>query len=154
FVETRTRYAQMYNDAFAGIEELEVPPVRDDSRHAWHLYILRLNLHRLRIDRGEFINQLREMGVLASVHFIPIPMHPYFAALCLGGHTSTNAMDLYPRILSLPLYPAMSEEQVHQVASAVAKAVEGARKKTWVVSTCRALWDHKYGRVTPAQPAE
>jgi dTDP-4-amino-4,6-dideoxygalactose transaminase len=73
FIEVRSRYAALYNQILAGIEELELPPVPPHSRHAWHLYMLRLNLDRISIDRDEFINALRERGIGTSVHFIPIP---------------------------------------------------------------------------------
>ena len=55
-------------------------PSKADCRHAWHLYTLRLNLDRLAIGRDEFIEQLKERGVGTSVHFIPIPLHPFFAS--------------------------------------------------------------------------
>lgn len=122
FNETRRRYAALYNELLAGIDELELPP--DDPRggHSWHLYVLRLNLDRLKIDRQQFIEELRSRNIGASVHFIPIPLHPYFARLELGGQ-SRRALALYPRIISLPIYPAMTEEQVRYVAESVKEIV-------------------------------
>lgn len=128
FIERRAAYAQIYNDAFAGMEELELPPDDAACRHAWHLYILRLNLHRLSIDRGEFIRRLRESGVCASVHFIPIPFLYFFSRLHLPEDSCPRARELYPRIVSLPLYPAMTEEQVHYVAKAVQEIVKSSRR--------------------------
>jgi dTDP-4-amino-4,6-dideoxygalactose transaminase len=123
FIETRRRYAQIYNKELAGIAEVDVPIDRPDVRHAWHLYILRLNLDLLNIDRQEFVAELSKRGVGASVHFIPIQMHPYFANLDLGKHRCHCALELYPRIVSLPLYPAMDEEDVHYVARCVKEIV-------------------------------
>ncbi len=119
FIETRARYAEIYNQALAGVDEVEIPPQRLDVRHAWHLYVLRLNLSLLRIDRQAFIEELRRRGIGASVHFIPIPLHPYFARMRLSGRPCQRALDLYPRLVSLPLYPAMTEDQVHYVADSV-----------------------------------
>src|SRR5579863_3402988 len=119
FIETRARYAQIYNQAFADLEEVERPADRPADRHSWHLYVLRLNLDRLSISRQDFIDQLRRRGVATSVHFIPIPLHPYFARLSLAGRLCPKALNLYARSVSLPLYPAMSEEQVHYVADCV-----------------------------------
>jgi len=79
FIEKRTRIAHYYNQIFGGAEEFEIPPNKEYCRHAWHLYALRLNLDQLEIDRAEFISQLRQLGIGTSVHFIPIPLHPFFA---------------------------------------------------------------------------
>ncbi|MCU1338097.1 MAG: DegT/DnrJ/EryC1/StrS aminotransferase [Bryobacterales bacterium] len=119
FIETRTYYAKIYNQVLAGMEEVELPADAPRSRHAWHLYVLRLNLNMLNIDRGEFIEELRRRGVGSSVHFIPIPLHPYFARMPVAQRPCPRALKLYPRIVSLPLYPAMTEEQVRYVADSV-----------------------------------
>ena len=127
FIQARARYAEMYNQVFADIEELETPPVGTDCRHSWHLYVLRLNLPCLKIDRKGFIEQLRLRGVGASVHFIPIPLHPYFSRMPLGAHRCDQALNLYKRIVSLPLYPAMTEAQVRRVAGCVKQIVAAYR---------------------------
>ena len=124
----------MYNDLFADVDEFELPPQNPSSRHSWHLYALRLKTELLEIDRSDFIQQLRAKGVGASVHFIPIPLHPCYAAYeTLSSRHCPNAMELYPRLVSLPLYPAMTEEQVRTVASA-AREIVWAAKKTRQVS--------------------
>jgi dTDP-4-amino-4,6-dideoxygalactose transaminase len=130
FIATRTRYAEIYNSAFAGMDEVEIPSQSSLVRHAWHLYVLRLNLNLLRIDRHEFIEELRRRGVAASVHFIPIPLHPLFAKMNLGPDPCRRAIDLYPRIVSLPLYPAMTEDQVHYVADCVRNVL--ASNRVWI----------------------
>ena len=127
FIETRTRFADIYNREFGDLAEVELPPNRSDTRHAWHLYILRLNLDLLDIDRREFIVQLSAQGVGTSVHFIPIPLHPHFASLDMDRCGSRRALELYPRIVSLPLYPAMTEEQVYHVAECVKRLVTAHR---------------------------
>jgi dTDP-4-amino-4,6-dideoxygalactose transaminase len=127
FIETRARYAEIYNRAFEGLEEVDLPVNRPGDRHSWHLYILRLNLDRLSIGRQDFIEQLRGRGVGTSVHFIPIPLHPYFARLSLTGRVCPRALNLYSRSVSLPLYPAMTEEQVHYVAGCVKEILAAGR---------------------------
>ncbi|HEY1204521.1 MAG: DegT/DnrJ/EryC1/StrS family aminotransferase [Bryobacteraceae bacterium] len=120
FVATRAEYAAIYDRAFADLPELELPPRRDDCRHSWHLYALRLNLDRVSIDRAGFIRQLRERGIGASVHFIPVPLHPFFREhAALPNNQCPRAMELYPRLVSLPLYPAMTFDQVERVARSV-----------------------------------
>ena len=119
FIEARTRYAQIYNQALAGVEEVELPPDGPRFRHSWHLYVLRLKPALLRIDRQGFVEELRRRGVGASVHFIPIPLHPFFARMPLAERPYPRALNLFPRIVSLPLYPAMTEDQVYYVAECV-----------------------------------
>jgi dTDP-4-amino-4,6-dideoxygalactose transaminase len=132
FTAKRASIASRYNESFSGIPELEIPPAGDRGRHAWHLYALRLNLSLLDIDRDEFIRQLRQKKIGASVHFIPIPLHPNFAQLAgLARNRCPNAMQLYPRLVSLPLYPAMTESQVDYVIQSVKEIVAHSRKKTW-----------------------
>ena len=135
FIETRRRYAEIYRQELGDVEEVEIPSERPGTRHAWHLYILRLNLDLLNIDRQGFITSLRNKGVGSSVHFIPIPLHPYFAGLRLGERRCDYALELYPRIVSLPLYPAMTEEQVCYVAKCVKEIVAEQRAKTQVCLT-------------------
>ena len=134
FIETRTRYARIYNQAFADLEQAETPADDPQARHAWHLYILRLNLDQLSISRDEFIEELRRRGVGTSVHFIPIPLHPYFARLSLGERPCPRALGLYSRSVSLPLYPAMTEEQVHYVADCVKDVLVTRRTHHWSLS--------------------
>jgi len=76
--ERRRAIAEQYNDAFQPLRELEIPHNRSDSQHAWHLYTLRLHLDRLSIDRAAFVEALREQQIGASVHFIPLHLHPYY----------------------------------------------------------------------------
>jgi len=128
FIERRAFYANVYHDAFAGMDQVELPPDNPRCRHAWHLYILRLNLERLKIDREEFIRALQRKGIGTSVHFIPIPLHRFFAQLPLARDACPRALDLYPRIVSMPLYPAMTEEQVHYVTHCVRAVLEHSRR--------------------------
>ena len=132
FIERRTSYAGIYNHALGGIEEVALPPDSLRCRHAWHLYILRLNLQRLNIDRSQFIRELRGKGIGTSVHFIPIPLLHFFAQIPLAHAKCPRALSLYPRIVSLPLYPAMTEEEVHYVAQCVGEILQRARKVRFV----------------------
>lgn len=126
--EIRRRYARMYSQAFA--ETPEVEPLSDagDPDHAWHLYVIRLNLERLAISRDEFINQLRDLNVGTSVHFIPLHLHPYYREK-YGYEPSAcpSALSLYERIISLPLYSRMSDEDVKYAIDAVMSVVKRSR---------------------------
>ena len=134
FVRRRTELAAAYCRELGQRDDVELPPDRADCRHAWHLYMIRLRLEHLRIDRDEFIRSLRRMGVATSVHFIPIPLHPFFANLPLPRESCPSAMALYPRIVSLPLYPGLTEEQVHYVAQSVREVSDRARQHHFFAS--------------------
>jgi dTDP-4-amino-4,6-dideoxygalactose transaminase/lipopolysaccharide/colanic/teichoic acid biosynthesis glycosyltransferase len=115
----RCEIAAAYSRAFADMPEVETPPDSARSEHAWHLYILRLNLKGLTIDRAQFFNELRERGVNCSVHFIPIPLHEYYRHNLEMRDRCTHALAEYPRLLSLPLYPSMLEKDVAHVIQMV-----------------------------------
>jgi len=135
FIATRIEYAQIYNRMFEDLDEVELPPDNASCRNSWHLYMLRLNLDRLRVDRHEFIEELRRRGIGTSVHFIPIPRHPFFARMSLGERPCRRALELYPRLVSLPLYPAMTEEQVRYVANSVKDLLVSSRARSRAVLT-------------------
>jgi dTDP-4-amino-4,6-dideoxygalactose transaminase len=128
FIAKRTQLARLYNELLADVDEVELPSDNPDTRHAWHLYMLRLNLHKLEINRDQFILSLLERGIGTSVHFIPIPLHPFFAKYAhLPQNNCPRAMALYPRLVSLPLYPAMTSADVEYVAAAVKDVVRETR---------------------------
>jgi dTDP-4-amino-4,6-dideoxygalactose transaminase len=133
FISARARYAALYQAALETVDEIELPPTHDDRRHSWHLYAIRLNLDALAIDRKAFIEALKARGIGTSVHFIPIPLHPFFRdRASLPQNACPRALDLYARFVSLPLYPAMTEEQVQRVASAIKAIVHATRRAKMV----------------------
>ncbi|MBA4538048.1 DegT/DnrJ/EryC1/StrS family aminotransferase [Bacillus aquiflavi] len=117
--QTRERYAAVYNQAFSEIEGFIVPHHDDVNRHAWHLYVLRVKEQNFTIDRAEFIEKLKEKGIGTSVHFIPVPMQPYYKKLGYKVEDYPNALAAYEGAISLPLYPKMSEQQVQRVVDVV-----------------------------------
>jgi dTDP-4-amino-4,6-dideoxygalactose transaminase len=130
FHAMRAAYVHIYNRRLADVEEIELPPGCDYGRHAWHLYALRLNLDRLEINRDDFITELRGRGIGASVHFIPIPLHPFFARWAhLEQNQCPRALAMYTRIVSLPLYPSLTIEQINQVADAVKQTIAAASRR-------------------------
>ena len=117
--QRRIEIARRYNDAFREMPELELPPDRAGVRHCWHLYILRLRLEKLAVDRAQFIEELRQRGIGASVHFIPIPLHPYYRSTLEMRDPCSRALAEYPRLVSLPLYSSMTDAEVERVVEAV-----------------------------------
>jgi dTDP-4-amino-4,6-dideoxygalactose transaminase len=130
FTAMRTSIARRYNEAFADMPSLELPPDDANSRNAWHLYPLRLNLDHLNIDRAEFIRRLQAKGVGTSVHFIPVPLHTYFKDFAtLPENQCPRAMQLYLRLVSLPIYPAMTNGQTNYVIESVREVTANAERE-------------------------
>jgi dTDP-4-amino-4,6-dideoxygalactose transaminase len=129
FIKTRQQIARMYDEAFAGLDILDTPIRHADRNHVYHLYAIRLNLDRLTIDRAEFIDQLREMKIGTSVHFIPVHLHPYYREHFGYRHGDLpRAEAIYDSILSLPLYPSMSQGDVDDVINAVHRIASTYRR--------------------------
>jgi perosamine synthetase len=125
----RAEIARRYNEAFAGAPELQIPHDRADCQHAWHLYMLRLRLGRLHIDRAQFIQELKERNIGTSVHFIPLHLHPYYRQTY--GYRPEDfpvAHREYLREISLPIYSRMDDEDVQAVIEAVVDVVELYRR--------------------------
>ena len=120
FYEARRRIANRYHEAFAELPEIEVPTIAPDVQHAWHLYVIQLNLERLKINRQDFIKALKSQNIGTSVHFIPLHLHPFYRDTF--GYQPADfpqASASFERIISLPIYPKMTEGNVRDVIGAV-----------------------------------
>ncbi|MGH9363790.1 MAG: DegT/DnrJ/EryC1/StrS family aminotransferase, partial [Thermoanaerobaculia bacterium] len=112
----REAVAHRYRKAFEAIEEIEVPPEPPDRIHSWHLYPIRLRLDRLAIDRNAFIEALQSAGVGCSVHWRPLHLHPYYEKT-FGWRPNDLpvATAVWQRLVSLPIFPGMREDEVEYV---------------------------------------
>jgi perosamine synthetase len=128
----RREIARAYSDrlcASSAANLLELPDDVADGSHAWHLYIVRLELDRLDCDRAMVIDALRRAGIGTSVHFIPLHLHPYYRR-----RWGTRPEDFpiatreFDRVISLPIWPGMSHDDVARVADALATILEQARR--------------------------
>ena len=117
--QRRREIAVTYNVSFSRFVELQCPSDRSDSQHAWHLYLLRLNLQRLRCSRNEFLAELRTRGIGATVMPPPLHMQPSYAALGYQSESCPVATQEYAREISLPIYSRMTDDEVQQVIDAV-----------------------------------
>lgn len=127
FLEKRKRIVEKYNQEFSKYDFFILPP--DSDGNAWHLYLLGLNLSKLKIDRDEFGNLLQESGIGISMHFIP-----HYKFSLWKGRTDLsekyfpNAEEHFLRTISLPLWPGMTETMVQKVIDTVVKiGIENAR---------------------------
>jgi perosamine synthetase len=116
----RERIAAAYWDAFSEVEEIGLP-VGDSNRiHSWHLFPIRLRLTRLTIDRNKFIEELAQSGVASSVHWRPLHLHPYYQeSFGWRPEDCPVATETWRRLVSLPLFPSMREEEIEHVIHTV-----------------------------------
>ena len=118
--QKREQLAAAYAEALADVEEIELPPTSADRIHAWHLYPLRLRLEQLSIDRNAFVEQLKERGVGCSVHWRPLHLHPYYAeSFGWKAEQLPTATRVWQRLVSLPLFPDMTDEELRYVVDVV-----------------------------------
>ena len=129
FMRSRSEIAHAYNEAFKNEDGLQVPYVEPGVEHAWHLYVLRLRPERLKIGRGQFIEMLRERGIGTSVHCIPLHTMDFYQKT-YGYRTGDFpvAEDIYSRCLSLPIYAAMSADDVTYVIDNVRDLIRENRR--------------------------
>jgi dTDP-4-amino-4,6-dideoxygalactose transaminase len=129
FQRRRRQVVAHYAAAFADLDALELPVERPEVEHAWHLYVLRLRPKALRIDREGFIRELAARHIGTSVHFIPIHLHPYYRdRYGYAPQTFPVAWKNYRRMLSLPLNPRLTDDDVADVIEAVRDVVRANRR--------------------------
>ena len=115
----REDIARFYCEAFAELAEIELPPEDRNRIHAWHLFPIRLRLDRLNIDRNEFVDQLKQSGVSASVHWRPLHLHPYYQTFGWKPEDFPVATSMWQRLVSLPIFPGMTSQEMDHVVDTV-----------------------------------
>jgi len=125
FLEKRRKIANRYNDAFSHISSISPLAVSADVLHAYHLYVVQLNLESLGTDRMTLFRRLRQNGIGVNVHYIPVHLHPFYRkkfgtkkGLCLAAEAA------YEQILSLPMHAEMTDRDVDTVCSTFQKIIE------------------------------
>jgi len=120
----RRQIAARYTAAFREIPEVVPPAVRHDINPAWHLYPIRLDRARLKADRGQVFAALRAENIGVNVHYIPVHLHPYYhERFGYRGGEYPVAEDAYERLISLPMFHGMSDQDVDDVIRAVEKVM-------------------------------
>lgn len=120
----RERVALAYRERLLAVPEVIVPPAPVDRVHSWHLFAIRLRLEHLSIDRAAVIAELKQAGIGASVHWMPLHMHPYYRQLTpIGPAEFPVSTAVYPQLISLPIFPAMTDADVEYVVESLARIV-------------------------------
>lgn len=123
FVSRRREIAEHYNQAFQDMVEIRPLKEKNDRLSAWHIYVIKLNLEKLGKTRREVFDELRNQRIGVQVHYIPVYWHPYYQQVGFKKGICPTAEWYYERALTLPLFPAMKDEDVERVIEAVKKAV-------------------------------
>ncbi len=125
----RNKVVEAYHNAFLNEEALELPALRPEVEHAWHLYVLRLKDGACKVGRDRFIKELSDLNIGTSVHFIPLHLHPYYRKKYgFRPKDFPQAYNNYRRMLSLPLNPRLSDRDVTDVIEAVLEVVKRFRQ--------------------------
>ena len=124
WIGRRREIARKYDRAFQSIDAIRPLTVRNNVRHVYHLYVVQVKAREDLQNRAELFTALREKGVGVNVHYIPLNLHPFYR-----HHFSTHkgqcpvAETAYKNILSLPIFPAMSDADVDLVIQSISKMV-------------------------------
>ncbi|MGZ5961437.1 MAG: UDP-4-amino-4,6-dideoxy-N-acetyl-beta-L-altrosamine transaminase [Rhizomicrobium sp.] len=119
WVAKRRTVAAWYEDALRGMTHVRPLRVHADRTNAYHLYVVRLDLAKLSIDRARAFAHLRERGIGANVHYAPVYLHSYYRSRGYQTGLCPVAEQTYQEILTLPMFPAMSQGDVTRVANAL-----------------------------------
>jgi len=128
WIARRRQIAGCYDAAFSSLKGLQPLSVRPDTAHAYHLYVIRLDLDRLKVKRDTIFAALRAEGIGVNVHYIPVHLHPFYQKrFATGLGLCPVAESAYERILSLPIFPAMTDRDCDDVIHAVQKVLSAYR---------------------------
>jgi perosamine synthetase len=130
FFERRRAVAKMYTQKLAGFSEfVQTHSELENRQSSWHVCPIRLNLDALQIDRGQFIEELKARGVTCSVHWMPLHLHPYYReSYGYRPEDFPNANREWARLISLPIFPSMTQEEVNYVVSSIQEIALANRK--------------------------
>lgn len=125
FVERRRMLAKQYDRL---LEPLPVSPLKQEPGNlsGWHLYVIRLNLKKLKRSRREIFDFMRNNGIAVNVHYIPVHLQPYYRSLGFEAGDLPNAEDYYDEAITLPLFPGLSDDDQQQVVDVLKQALAQA----------------------------
>ncbi|MEW6659536.1 MAG: UDP-4-amino-4,6-dideoxy-N-acetyl-beta-L-altrosamine transaminase [Thermodesulfobacteriota bacterium] len=134
WLQKRRDIARQYDAAFLEIPEISLPRRNPRVSHAYHLYVIMLHLDRLTAGRREIFQSLRAAGLGVNVHYLPVHLHPFYQQHFHTGPGDCPAAEwCYERLLTLPLFPAMSTPEVERVIQAVSNTLEHYRQENGVL---------------------
>jgi len=115
---------KFYNDSLKDEPLITLYEIKKDRQSAFHLYPLQINFEMLKINRSQFIDKLKEAGIGASVHFIPLYRHPYYKeSFNLNIEDYPVSEQIYAGLISLPIWPGLTDEQLTYIVDTVKKVL-------------------------------
>lgn len=124
FVKRRREIVQMYNNAFKELDQfVTIPYEAEYSNSGHHIYILKFNLDKFKVERKEIFEALQSENIGVNVHYLPVYLHPYYQQLGYKKGLCPEAEKLYKEIITLPLFPQMSDKDIDDVVRAVKKVI-------------------------------
>ena len=128
FILKRREIVNKYNEAFKELKEIGTPFENEYSKSGYHIYVLLLNLDKLKCGRKEIFEALQAENIGVNVHYLPVYLHPYYKKLGYKKGECPVAEDIYNRMITIPLFPSMSDKDVKDVIEAVKKVLNYYRK--------------------------
>ena len=123
FINKRRKVAKRYNKFLKKLNNLDVLKSNENMIGAFHLYPIKIKFDKILISKNDLIQALRKLGIISQVHYIPIPLHPYYKNLGYTVAELPNAIDFYHRILSIPIYPGLSILKQRKVIRSLNKLI-------------------------------
>lgn len=128
FISRRREIVKLYNDSFKDLKEIVTPFEAEYSNSGWHIYVIKIKPELLTVTRKEIFEALQAENIGVNVHYLPVYLHPYYRNLGYEKGLCPNAEELYKNMITLPLFPSMSDKDVNDVVTAVKKVIDYYRK--------------------------
>lgn len=116
FLERRSQIARIYSEEFEKIDSITIPYVKPNVKHAWHLYTILLDK---KINRDNFFEKMKNSGLGVNVHYIPVYRFSYYKQFNINPMDYPSTEEIFSRIISISMYPAMTDEDVKTVISKI-----------------------------------
>ena len=124
WIQRRQEIARHYDEAFAEISAIKPLDVKTDVYHGYHLYVCQIDSTKLSVDRDAIFKKLQAEGIGVNVHYIPVHLHPFYRnCFATKPGLCTVAEAAYQRLLSLPMFPEMTEQDINVVTSSLKKII-------------------------------
>jgi UDP-4-amino-4,6-dideoxy-N-acetyl-beta-L-altrosamine transaminase len=123
FINKRRKVARRYNKLLKKLSNLDLLKSNENMIGAFHLYPIKINFDKITISKNDLMHAMRKIGIMSQVHYIPIPLHPYYKNLGYKIDELPQALDFYFRILSIPIYPGLSILKQRKIVRSLDKLI-------------------------------
>lgn len=128
FLSKRKQLAENYDKVFKHYAEIQIPLQLENCQSSWHLYVVRFHVKKMKMSRKEIFKALQAENIGVNIHYIPVYLHPYYKQLGYEKGLCPNAEKVYEEIITLPLFPNMTDRDQQNVIEAVEKVIFYSRK--------------------------